>query len=243
MAHSPVRFSSDARDQYDQKMFLALTSWNFGDGVTAKGTSMAHTYARPGQYVVVARVTRGADAITLKKTISVIGGVISVTQSSTDGITVGNTGNSEVNLSGWSIRSGTDVFVFPYNTFLEPNQSLFISKNTLGFVPGAVSLLVYPSGKSVTVHTDSQTMGNITSNTNMSRSTTNQKSFIQQPETSHNISGGQNAAVFSAVSGGGASSSGESTNHTLEWSLALGGLIIVGGASAFWARRNKSVDE
>lgn len=31
--------------------------WNFGDGTSASGTSVSHTYARPGQYVITKTIT------------------------------------------------------------------------------------------------------------------------------------------------------------------------------------------
>lgn len=31
--------------------------WNFGDGTSASGTSVTHTYARPGQYVITKTIT------------------------------------------------------------------------------------------------------------------------------------------------------------------------------------------
>ena len=51
----------------------ASVSWDFGDGSTAKGIATAHTYTRPGRYLVTADVTL-ADrrAVRLRRTIAVV---------------------------------------------------------------------------------------------------------------------------------------------------------------------------
>ncbi len=49
-------------------------SWNFGDGVTAVGPSVEHSYGRGGAYTVSLTVTdRGGNVSTLRQTVTVLG--------------------------------------------------------------------------------------------------------------------------------------------------------------------------
>jgi hypothetical protein len=49
-------------------------SWNFGDGTTATGPSIEHTYSKAGNYIVDLTVTdRGGNVATLSQPVSVLG--------------------------------------------------------------------------------------------------------------------------------------------------------------------------
>jgi PKD repeat protein len=54
MAGTPVAFSVTAVDAWSA---VASTSWSFGDGTTASGATVSHTYAAAGSYAVAVTVT------------------------------------------------------------------------------------------------------------------------------------------------------------------------------------------
>lgn len=57
-----VGFSVQARDSWSQ---IRTPSWRFGDGVTAKGFRVRHTYRRPGRYSVALTVVDSAGNATV----------------------------------------------------------------------------------------------------------------------------------------------------------------------------------
>ena len=59
-------------------------AWSFGDGTTATGPSVSHTFAKPGTYTVTLTVTdRGGNTSTLTRTVTVLGSGTSTTPTST----------------------------------------------------------------------------------------------------------------------------------------------------------------
>lgn len=227
---APVTFSIDARDQYDQKMFLAVVSWNFGDGSVGKDLSVVHTFRAPGQYAVVATVSRGGKTITLQKTVSVIRGLLALTSISSDGLSITNGTPTKVDVSQWSVRSGVNVFVFPHNTYILPGQAVFLSSSVLRFIPDNTAELIYPDGKIVgveSIHTATPNKSHI------------QTTGVVHTTTPKNVSVSQTASVAEAPIIPVTHSDDSESNNAIEWEVALGGLIAVGGVSAFWAGKNK----
>tara|TARA_B100000963_G_scaffold88377_1_gene75897 strand:+ start:191 stop:4426 length:4236 start_codon:yes stop_codon:yes gene_type:complete len=61
--------------------------WNFGDGGTAQGDLVSHTYAAPGQYIVSLTLNNGCTSITEVDTITVFGNPNSIENFNIEGIT------------------------------------------------------------------------------------------------------------------------------------------------------------
>ena len=61
--------------------------WNFGDGGTAQGDLVSHTYAAPGQYIVSLTLNNGCTSITEVDTIIVFGNPNSIENFNVEGIT------------------------------------------------------------------------------------------------------------------------------------------------------------
>ena len=61
--------------------------WNFGDGGTAQGDLVSHTYAAPGQYIVSLTLNNGCTSITEVDTITVFGNPNSIEDFSLERVT------------------------------------------------------------------------------------------------------------------------------------------------------------
>jgi PKD repeat protein len=57
---APLAVVFSAADSSDSDGIIAQYSWNLGDGATAAGETVQHTYETPGQYTVVLTVTDDA---------------------------------------------------------------------------------------------------------------------------------------------------------------------------------------
>jgi hypothetical protein len=65
----------DARASYDPGVSNSLLGyqWNFGDGTTASGISVTHTYRLPGTYTLTLKVSAPNGATSISKTLTVSG--------------------------------------------------------------------------------------------------------------------------------------------------------------------------
>ncbi len=55
-------------------LLVTKYAWDFGDGATTSGPSVAHSYSKPGQYAIKLTVTdRGGNTSTLPQTVDVLG--------------------------------------------------------------------------------------------------------------------------------------------------------------------------
>jgi hypothetical protein len=63
----------DAQASYDPGVSNSQLGyqWNFGDGVTASGISVTHTYQLPGTYTLTLKVTAPGGAVSISKTLTV----------------------------------------------------------------------------------------------------------------------------------------------------------------------------
>ncbi len=54
----PIEFNGEYSRAFDG--YIARYNWNFGDGTTASGARVSHTYQKPGRYIVTLTVTDNA---------------------------------------------------------------------------------------------------------------------------------------------------------------------------------------
>ncbi|MDD5032874.1 MAG: lamin tail domain-containing protein [Candidatus Pacebacteria bacterium] len=116
--------------------------WNFGDGEVKDGQNIFHTYRYPGEYVAALDVSSGGysnlDTLFVKALPNEI--FISEIKTGADSfVEIRNPSKEEINISGWQIKSGVDVFCFPQNSFIRP----------LSFLVAPLSLkeIILPEGK------------------------------------------------------------------------------------------------
>lgn len=153
----PIIFSGSAKGLYDEELEYATYRWNFGDGGSASGKNVTHSYAFAGEYVVVLEAVWGPHKKTDRMIVVVSQPDISITRakSGADGfVEVANHTNREIDLSGWALRASTTQksFLFPDNTILLPRKSaVFSNEMTQIYDEGAISLLS-PSGAVVYQH-------------------------------------------------------------------------------------------
>ncbi|MEK7581919.1 MAG: lamin tail domain-containing protein [Patescibacteria group bacterium] len=124
--------------------------WNFGDGSTKEGQSVAHVYKYPGEYTAVLEVASGyfsgsdrakVIAEESKIFISSLGNAIN------NYIELTNGSNYEIDMSFWIIKSGSVTFYLPARTYIGGNKKLIIPAESSGIIkalPNDTELL-YPN--------------------------------------------------------------------------------------------------
>ena len=129
--------------------------WSFGDGARGEGENIKHTYYHPGKYIVILKVVSGNDTAMDRILVDVTDADITITNvsfSHPSFIEIKNNSPRELDLSQWQLKVGQQVFVFPMNTVILPNNKLsFPSQFTkLLAKKGDKISLLYPNNKIAT---------------------------------------------------------------------------------------------
>lgn len=128
----------------------ARNLWSFGDGASAEGGSVIHTYHFPGEYTVVLEAASDKYNVSAHYKIRISEAKVSFKKIKTGSegfIEIENHGSDNLDISYWQIRSGGFYFIFPKNTIISSKSSVVFpnSVTELEPVPGDTYLL-YPSG-------------------------------------------------------------------------------------------------
>ena len=147
-----VQFLGNAKGLYDESLIHATYRWNFGDGATGEGVSIAHQYQFEGEYIVTLEVFWSSYQKTdrLSVTVSVPEVLLNKIVSGDAGyIELVNRTSREIDLYGWILRETTSTafFAFPRNSVLLPGKSLTIPNTVSSLRSGGLGLsLSYPNG-------------------------------------------------------------------------------------------------
>ncbi len=123
--------------------------WNFGDGSTAEGEHVLHTYSFPGKYVVVLSVASGEFSATAQVTIEAHTAdvhISSVVQNNVRAFALYNNQSEHLNISLWRLVEGEKMFIIPERTFILPESTVFFSEETTGLSTLVPFVLLYPNG-------------------------------------------------------------------------------------------------
>jgi hypothetical protein len=232
--------------------------WNFGDGGSKEGETVAHIYSFPGNYTVVLDVSSdkysASDRIKVKAVVPEI--IISKIVFGADGaVEISNNSNYELNLSYWKINSNGGVFIMPKNTILAPKSSLIFPSKITGLSVGDDTALFFPNGSLLTRY---ESAGKIVGVENKSQvavpvisvskkeSTANNKSVELKAESApagKASAGPSDASDSSGLSAGVGNISENSNNSPIyKWLLAILGLSVVAGFSVFFFKTEKEIN-
>jgi len=103
-----------------------LFHWAFGDGTEWNGLSATHTYEYPGNYIVVVDASRFGDEAVAEAKIKVVTPHISVSNVTSDFVTIENSGDDEINIGNWAIADTKERYVIPQDTIVAANSSVTI---------------------------------------------------------------------------------------------------------------------
>lgn len=123
--------------------------WSFGDGFGARGRKTTHTYKYPGEYVVVANVSSGKrHGVTRTKVI--VSEVVLDIKDNDQAVSIENKGEQEINVGGFTIRSGDKSHTFFEDTIILKGSSITLTKDDMDDRPVDNSfdktILYYPDG-------------------------------------------------------------------------------------------------
>lgn len=104
--------------------------WSFGDLGHARGEKVKHSYAFPGEYVVVVEGGHAIHNATQRHIITILSVELSIERTSDGLIHIRNMASHEVDLSEYTIRGDVGIVV-PKNTMLLPGTTLTIDNSRI----------------------------------------------------------------------------------------------------------------
>lgn len=131
-----------------------IYKWSFGDGTTAFGKEVSHSYRFSGEYSVVVNASYADKQAVSRTEVKVVSPSLLLTKVS-GGVEVTNKSSMEINLEGWSLVGGKKTFVFPSDTLISHNKKVIFADEVTGIALGKVELL-NPLGKSFGVTSEDQ---------------------------------------------------------------------------------------
>ncbi|MDO8573066.1 MAG: lamin tail domain-containing protein [bacterium] len=238
--------------------------WNFGDGNTAEGKTVAHAYRYPGTYIVTIDASSGYYSASDRVTVEAVSAdvvISSVGDSQSLFIELHNKSQYELDLSFWSIRAGNLTFVIPEHTFITAGAKIKFGSEVTGVTSNALAsvALYYPNGilahpyspaapSNISVAPKNNTKTIVASKTvklpvlpaptgstlNDSRSMTNtvlsQNIVAEKKLPEENT---QTASLDNIY---------PETHSLFWWIMGVCALAVVGIASAFFTKRNPSLE-
>ena len=111
--------------------------WSFGDGTTATGSEVSHTYRFAGNYSVVCNASFSDNAAVSRLSVKVIDPKISMSRVS-GGIQIENNSGAEINLEGWMLQGQNKTFIFPKDTLISNGNKIVFADVVTGILTGAV---------------------------------------------------------------------------------------------------------
>ncbi len=148
-----TEFRGQAFGLEDKPLDNARFLWTFGDGFTKEGQNITHFYQYPGEYTVVLNVSSGeyltSDYILVKAMPNQIFISELKPADSNSWIELNNTSKEQLDISGWQLRFGSQIFIFPKSTLIRPGAYLAVSSLISNIIlsggKGAIELF-YPGG-------------------------------------------------------------------------------------------------
>ncbi len=120
--------------------------WNFGDGATGEGRSVFHTYAYPGKYNVMLTVASGIIAGTARQIVAALPAEVGLLSEPDGSVMLLDQSAQDLDVSLWSITSGTSTFVLPQGTTILGGQGVRVSSATMGMYAQSDAVLRYING-------------------------------------------------------------------------------------------------
>ncbi len=138
-------FEGQAYGVEDLPIENARYVWNFGDGATAEGMSVFHTYAYPGKYTLVLVAASGMLSGRAKMVVEAVSSRVRLLAESDGSLALHNDSGAELAVGYWTLKRGSGSFAIPEGTLIAAGGGVRFSPAILGLPPGKAELF-YPNG-------------------------------------------------------------------------------------------------
>lgn len=133
--------------------------WAFGDGASAEGASVLHTYYYPGEYTVIIDASSGYYAASDRVRIVAVTPLLALRTGGDEAhsfVVIENRGNDELDLSEWQVDVQGKTFTIPKNTLIGVHKTLTLASEVTGLTTpaGSIASLRFPNGTLVSLQAE-----------------------------------------------------------------------------------------
>mgnify|MGYP001560785345 CR=1 FL=1 len=148
---TPVIFSGEAIIPKSLEGQSVKFIWSFGDGSSAEGRKISHTYKFAGDYIVALNTSLSDLSAVSRTSVKVVNPSVAISNISVDSVEIWNKGIFEINLNGWFISNDRGKFIFPQDTIVGPNKKITVPDEymKLSLAQGGKVFFLNPSQKEI----------------------------------------------------------------------------------------------
>lgn len=141
-----VIFEGRAYNRNQEFVDMVRFTWNFGDGSTAEGQSVAHHFEYPGRYVVWLDIAHDKTAASDRIIVTAEPARLSFAAFADGSVEIANGAGRDLDLSNWVVANFGREFRLPAHSLILSGTSMRIPQKTLGFWSSMQTELRYPNG-------------------------------------------------------------------------------------------------
>lgn len=146
IAGADTIFNGRAYNREKESVDHVRFMWNFGDGSTGEGPTVAHHYDYPGRYALVLTIADNKDAVSDRIVVTAEPAKLAFATLADGSVSIENRALRDLDLSGWIVRQFGQMFTLPEHSVILANESMRIPQKTLKFWSSAQAELQYPNG-------------------------------------------------------------------------------------------------
>ena len=118
--------------------------WNFGDGTTAEGARVFHSYAYPGKYAVSVTAAYNYSSTMERVEVVAVAAQVSLRAEGDGSLLIRNLSNNDLDVGLWSLVDGAR-YVIPEHTLILPGEGVRFAPSVTGLPGTAATTLRYPN--------------------------------------------------------------------------------------------------
>ena len=206
--------------------------WNFGDGTTAEGARVFHSYAYPGKYAVSVTAAYNYSSTMERVEMVAVASQVSLRAEGDGSLLIRNLSNNDLDVGLWSLVDGAR-YVIPEHTLILPGEGVRFAPPVTGLPGTAVATLRYPNdmlAAPATIGPSSPLRGE-------------RVPVVQPPPVAVRAAAAPPAGegeVLGASTGAGGAPQPQSSGMLVPALVALAGVLVAGAAGAHYAGRYKT---
>jgi hypothetical protein len=215
----------------------ALTSnvryvWNFGDGGSAEGKRVFHTFQYPGSYVVWVTAAYNYYSGSARMTMEAVVPEVVLRAEGDGSLTIVNESPRELNIGLWSLSEGGISFTIPEDTFVSASEGIRFSPLITKLAGTTAAALLYQNGSTAlyaSLGANSPARGERVSAASLRPSVI---PIVQAQETTQELEEPKDTNEDLSASVG-------NTSTSFPWWSSVAGLIailVLGATGAYYAR-------